>query len=171
MVQLLCFCVFIYLLVIFGYRVLTPYYTEEVLFSLQDLDSPNEDGVSILFYLQKIFPGLPIHRNLFCYINIKNSEHIQCIFCYRFGCQCTDEWNNFIQRVKSTEEDIKGCESDELVEELRLWASYRGQTLTRTGSLSLSLSPLPCACTHDFMCIPFNNFHQSWIHSSLFMND
>lgn len=39
-------------------RVLTPYYTEEVLFSLPDLEEPNEDGVSILFYLQKIFPGL-----------------------------------------------------------------------------------------------------------------
>lgn len=39
-------------------RVLTPYYTEEVLFSLRELEEPNEDGVSILFYLQKIFPGL-----------------------------------------------------------------------------------------------------------------
>lgn len=37
--------------------VLTPYYTEEVLFSLRDLEIHNEDGVSILFYLQKIFPG------------------------------------------------------------------------------------------------------------------
>jgi hypothetical protein len=25
---------------------------------LRDLEVPNEDGVSILFYLQKIFPGL-----------------------------------------------------------------------------------------------------------------
>ncbi|CAK8540523.1 unnamed protein product [Lathyrus sativus] len=83
-----------------SFSVLTPYYTEEVLFSLHDLDSPNEDGVSILFYLQKIFP---------------------------------DEWNNFLERVKCrSEEELKGNESDELEEELRLWASYRGQTLTRT---------------------------------------
>lgn len=41
----------------FSCSVLTPYYTEEVLFSLRELESPNEDGVSILFYLQKIFPG------------------------------------------------------------------------------------------------------------------
>ncbi|OAY73987.1 Callose synthase 3, partial [Ananas comosus] len=41
------------------------------------------------------------------------------------------EWTNFLERV--------GCKSggrlrgsDELEEELRLWASYRGQTLTRT---------------------------------------
>jgi callose synthase len=81
-----------------SFSVLTPYYTEEVLFSLRDLETPNEDGVSILFYLQKIFP---------------------------------DEWNNFLERVKClSEEELK--ESDELEEELRLWASYRGQTLTRT---------------------------------------
>ncbi|PON83904.1 Glycosyl transferase [Trema orientale] len=81
-----------------SFSVLTPYYTEEVLFSLRDLEVPNEDGVSILFYLQKIFP---------------------------------DEWENFLQRVEcNSEEELKG--SDELEEKLRLWASYRGQTLTRT---------------------------------------
>ncbi|KAA3470974.1 callose synthase 3-like [Gossypium australe] len=81
-----------------SFSVLTPYYTEEVLFSLQELEEPNEDGVSILFYLQKIFP---------------------------------DEWNNFLERVeRNNEEELK--ESPELQEKLRLWASYRGQTLTRT---------------------------------------
>ncbi|GAB2246066.1 hypothetical protein Droror1_Dr00001559 [Drosera rotundifolia] len=80
-----------------SFSVLTPYYTEEVLFSLRDLEEENEDGVSILFYLQKIFP---------------------------------DEWSNFLERVGSNIEDLKG--SEELQEELRLWASYRGQTLTRT---------------------------------------
>ncbi|KAL5832191.1 hypothetical protein ACOSQ4_017545 [Xanthoceras sorbifolium] len=80
-----------------SFSVLTPYYTEEVLFSLHDLEEPNEDGVSILFYLQKIFP---------------------------------DEWNNFLERVDRSEEELKA--SDELEEHLRLWASYRGQTLTRT---------------------------------------
>ncbi|WRX34228.1 Glycosyl transferase [Theobroma cacao] len=102
--------------------VLTPYYTEEVLFSLQELENPNEDGVSILFYLQKIFP---------------------------------DEWNNFLERVKcSSEEELK--ESPELEEHLRLWASYRGQTLTRTGSLSLSLSLCVCgvcACSRVHSCV------------------
>lgn len=59
--------IFVNILVIVDFvcRVLTPYYTEEVLFSLHDLDSPNEDGVSILFYLQKIFPGSPLTPNLF----------------------------------------------------------------------------------------------------------
>ncbi|EEF50216.1 conserved hypothetical protein [Ricinus communis] len=70
---------------------------KEVLYSINLLERPNEDGVSILFYLQKIFP---------------------------------DEWTNFLQRVGCNEEDLRA--SEELEEELRLWASYRGQTLTKT---------------------------------------
>ncbi|KAF7154004.1 hypothetical protein RHSIM_Rhsim01G0134500 [Rhododendron simsii] len=80
-----------------SFSVLTPYYTEDVLFAMNHLEKPNEDGVSILFYLQKIFP---------------------------------DEWNNFLERVGYSEEELKG--NLELEEQLRLWASYRGQTLTKT---------------------------------------
>ncbi|KAI8571725.1 hypothetical protein RHMOL_Rhmol01G0141900 [Rhododendron molle] len=83
-----------------SFSVLTPYYTEDVLFAMNHLEMPNEDGVSILFYLQKIFP---------------------------------DEWNNFLERVERvgySEEELKG--NPELEEQLRLWASYRGQTLTKT---------------------------------------
>ncbi|XP_059644650.1 callose synthase 10 isoform X2 [Cornus florida] len=36
--------------------VFTPYYSETVLYSSSDLRVENEDGISILFYLQKIFP-------------------------------------------------------------------------------------------------------------------
>ncbi|CAN6245484.1 unnamed protein product [Urochloa humidicola] len=80
------------------FSVLTPYYKEDVLFSSQALEEQNEDGVSILFYLQKIYP---------------------------------DEWKNFLERVDcKTEEELRETEQTE--EELRLWASYRGQTLTRT---------------------------------------
>nr|CAD1835251.1 unnamed protein product [Ananas comosus var. bracteatus] len=81
-----------------SFSVLTPYYNEDVLFSLNNLEEPNEDGVSIIFYLQEIYP---------------------------------DEWTNFLERVGcKSEDELRG--SDELEEELRLWASYRGQTLTRT---------------------------------------
>lgn len=81
-----------------SFSVLTPYYTEEVLFSLKELEEQNEDGVSILFYLQKIYP---------------------------------DEWKNFLERLNfDSEEELR--KNEELEEELRLWASYRGQTLTRT---------------------------------------
>ncbi|KAH7669357.1 callose synthase protein [Dioscorea alata] len=81
-----------------SFSVLTPYYKEDVLFSLEHLEEPNEDGVSILFYLQKIYP---------------------------------DEWTNFLERVDcKSEEELRRTPGME--EELRLWASYRGQTLTRT---------------------------------------
>lgn len=40
-----------------AYSVFTPYYEEDVMYSKQQLISVNEDGISIMFYLQKIFPG------------------------------------------------------------------------------------------------------------------
>lgn len=43
----------------------------------------------------------------------------------------SDEWKNFLQRFDcKSDEKLRG----ELEEELRLWASYRGQTLTKTGT-------------------------------------
>ncbi|CAM0884882.1 unnamed protein product [Alopecurus aequalis] len=80
------------------FSVLTPYYKEDVLFSSHALQDQNEDGVSIIFYLQKIYP---------------------------------DEWENFLERVKCKSEE-QLCETEQLENELRHWASYRGQTLTRT---------------------------------------
>lgn len=81
-----------------SFSVLTPYYKEDVTFSIDHLEETNEDGVSILFYLQKIFP---------------------------------DEWTNFLERMKCTSEEQLRV-SAELEEQLCLWASYRGQTLTKT---------------------------------------
>ncbi|KAA3479751.1 callose synthase 5-like [Gossypium australe] len=39
-----------------SFSVLTPYYSEETVYSKTELEMENEDGVSIIFYLQKIFP-------------------------------------------------------------------------------------------------------------------
>lgn len=80
-----------------SFSVLTPYYKEDVLFSSHNLEEANEDGVSIFFYLRKIYP---------------------------------DEWKNFLERVDCKTEEVR--EDVTLKDELRLWASYRGQTLTRT---------------------------------------
>lgn len=82
-----------------AFSVLTPYYDEEVLFGKEMLRSPNEDGISTLFYLQKIY---------------------------------ADEWENFMERMHR-----EGMQNDDdiwstKVRNLRLWASYRGQTLSRT---------------------------------------
>jgi callose synthase len=82
-----------------AFSVLTPYYSEEVLFAKEQLRSENEDGISILFYLQKIY---------------------------------ADDWANFMERMRRegmvSEDEIWG----EKLRDLRLWASYRGQTLART---------------------------------------
>ncbi|KAF8409240.1 hypothetical protein HHK36_005314 [Tetracentron sinense] len=82
-----------------AFSVLTPYYDEDVVFGKEQLRTENEDGISILFYLQKIYE---------------------------------DEWRNFMQRMHR-----EGMVDDDEIwtnklRELRLWASYRGQTLSRT---------------------------------------
>lgn len=81
------------------FSVLTPYYDEEVVYGKEMLRSENEDGVSTLFYLQRIYE---------------------------------DEWRNFMERMRREglehEDDIWTKKS----RDLRLWASYRGQTLSRT---------------------------------------
>lgn len=82
-----------------AFSVLTPYYSEDVLLSKEQLRNENEDGVSILYYLQTIYD---------------------------------DEWKNFMERMRregiTKESDIW----TEKLRDLRLWASYRGQTLART---------------------------------------
>jgi callose synthase len=59
--------------------------------------------------------------------------------------ESADEWNNFLERMNRNSKELKNSEeelklSEDSEEELRLWASYRGQTLTRTGTLFLPLS-------------------------------
>ncbi|KAL3502930.1 hypothetical protein ACH5RR_037379 [Cinchona calisaya] len=39
-----------------SFSILTPYYREEVFYSEEELNKENEDGISILFYLHKIYP-------------------------------------------------------------------------------------------------------------------
>ncbi|KAI9091181.1 hypothetical protein K1719_028245 [Acacia pycnantha] len=82
-----------------AFSVLTPYYSEDVLLSKEQLRIENEDGISILYYLQTIFD---------------------------------DEWKNFMERMQR-EGMVKDSDiwTDKL-RDLRLWASYRGQTLSRT---------------------------------------
>ncbi|KAF8043306.1 hypothetical protein BT93_A1599 [Corymbia citriodora subsp. variegata] len=85
-----------------GFSVLTPYYKEEVVCSKEQLLKKNEDGVSILFYLKTVYP---------------------------------DEWKHFIERMLREGKVKKANEDDETMaklRDLRLWASYRGQTLART---------------------------------------
>lgn len=82
-----------------AFSVLTPYYNEDVIYGKEMLRRENEDGITTLFYLQKIYE---------------------------------DEWKNFLERMHR-----EGMEEDDEIwttkaMDLRLWASYRGQTLSRT---------------------------------------
>lgn len=134
--------------------VFTPYYSEDVMYSKAQLEDRNVDGITILYYLQTIVPGFRIHlKVLFVesshYTDTKNIGDIlyirlvlQIKFSFspnRTGCVNADEWKNFLERMfpgadynqlgHYLEADIP--EADIL--QLRLWASYRGQTLARTG--------------------------------------
>lgn len=61
-----------------------------------------------------------------------------------------DEWKNFLERIGvdlDDEEAVKGCMDD-----IRLWASYRGQTLARTGNMMfLSFNELWKLCLLCFL--------------------
>ncbi|KAL5571179.1 hypothetical protein UlMin_020776 [Ulmus minor] len=82
-----------------AFSVLTPYYSEEVIYSKEQLRTENEDGISTLYYLQTIYD---------------------------------DEWKNFMERMRR-EGLVNNTEIwTTKLRELRLWASYRGQTLSRT---------------------------------------
>ncbi|KAF0700275.1 Aste57867_9183 [Aphanomyces stellatus] len=91
-----------------SFSVVTPFYSEGVIFSLDELNNPLENHpifnkasevdkkITILKYLITIHP---------------------------------EEWENFLERI-----DVSSVEAaiNEYPMELRLWASYRGQTLART---------------------------------------
>lgn len=86
-----------------------------MLFSPEDLHRKNEDGISILFYLRKIYP---------------------------------DEFRNFLQQIDfklKDEEELK-----ETMDEICNWASYRGQTLTRTvRGMMYYIKALEIQCLQD----------------------
>ncbi|PKA61474.1 Callose synthase 7 [Apostasia shenzhenica] len=62
-----------------SFSVLTPYYKEDVLYSEEELKKENEDGISILFYLEKIYPvrGMMYYRDaleLQCFLDMAEDQ-------------------------------------------------------------------------------------------------
>ncbi|XP_042424407.1 callose synthase 7-like isoform X2 [Zingiber officinale] len=57
-----------------SFSVLTPYYKEDVLYSEEELKKENEDGISTLFYLQKIYPDE--WKNFLERVKFDNSENM-----------------------------------------------------------------------------------------------
>ncbi|KAK8272610.1 hypothetical protein V6Z12_D11G345800 [Gossypium hirsutum] len=95
-----------------SFSVMTPHYMEDVNFSMKELQS-SKGQVSIIFYMQKIFPD-----------EWKN-------FLERMGYQ---NFNELIDDGKEEEirKKINELIDDGKEEEIRKWASFRGQTLSRT---------------------------------------
>ncbi|KAL0903557.1 hypothetical protein M5K25_027945 [Dendrobium thyrsiflorum] len=87
-----------------SFSVMTPYYSEETVYSKSDLDLENEDGVSFLTanFVVVTNPSISI-----------------------------DEWNNFMERIDCKKESDVWANEENILQ-LRHWASLRGQTLCRT---------------------------------------
>ncbi|KAG6787621.1 hypothetical protein POTOM_003664 [Populus tomentosa] len=110
-----------------SFSVFTPYYSEIVLYSMNELQKKNEDGISTLFYLQKIYPE---SAKMDCNVGYRGSVAVLEFLVYQ-----SDEWKNFLDRIgcdeNAPDSELINNPDDNL--ELRIWASYRGQTLARTG--------------------------------------
>ncbi|CEG48640.1 callose synthase [Plasmopara halstedii] len=91
-----------------SFSVVTPFYAETVLFSLKDLNDPLVNH-PIFQQVEEDGKNLTILK----YLTKIHQE----------------EWDNFLERV-----DVSSAEEAQkkYPEEIRLWASYRGQTLART---------------------------------------
>lgn len=76
---------------------MTPFYSEDVIYSRSDLEKRNEDGLSTLLYLQALY------------------KH---------------DWRNFLERMEL--QDEQQIWSKRILQDTRLWASLRAQTLSRT---------------------------------------
>lgn len=109
----------------FCFSVLTPYYKEDVLYSNEELNKENEDGISILFYLKKIYPG-----EFYFYLLTFLLPFSTCALILLPDIMHLDEWTNFHERMEEIKDSYPEEAEDELI---RQWASYRGQTLFRTG--------------------------------------
>lgn len=98
---------------------------EDVNFSMMELHSSQKE-VSIIFYMQNIFPGRYKSWYFFKSHFFFSLEHTFNNFIFLL-----DEWENFLERMNC--ESLEGLKEEGKEEELRNWASYRGQTLSRTG--------------------------------------
>jgi hypothetical protein len=73
-----------------------------------------------------------------------------------------DEWKNFLSRIGRDEnsQDSELFDSPNDILELRFWASYRGQTLARTGELFCPFLYLVSPSIIQFTTVNFCAAHQ-----------
>lgn len=94
---------------------------EDINFSMKELQSSQQE-VSIMFYMQKIFPG---YNKVGLSIIFYFSSLGYMLLLVAWVSFLIDEWKNFLERMDGLKDEGKE-------EDLRNWASFRGQTLSRT---------------------------------------
>ena len=82
-----------------SWTVMTPFYSEDVMYNRKDLEKENTDGISTLLYLRTLYKK---------------------------------DWKNFQERLGLRDDSNLWGAGSKVKEELRLWASMRAQTLSRT---------------------------------------
>lgn len=70
-----------------------------------------------------------------------------------------DEWKNFLARIGRDENEVdpESFDNPNDILALRFWASYRGQTLARTGkNFCLEVNTCPSNCS--FTCLDSEDY-------------
>ena len=106
--------------------VLTPFYAEDLLYSARELAAKNEDGISVLYFLKTVHNDE--WRNFLERVGVSR-QHLNLRYLI-WGCVHRGYVIQFCQVKPSEEASL--WKDRRLALQLRLWASFRGQTLART---------------------------------------
>ncbi|KAL0758022.1 hypothetical protein Bca101_095690 [Brassica carinata] len=110
-----------------SFSVLTPYYKEDVLYSEEELNKENEDGISILFYLQRIYPEEWSNY-------VERVTDVKRIFSDKEKTDQLREWVSF--RGQTLSRTVRGMMYYRMSLELQCYQEYTGEDDTHDGYLS-----------------------------------
>ncbi|KAL0884530.1 hypothetical protein Bca101_008511 [Brassica carinata] len=110
-----------------SFSVLTPYYEEAVLYSEDELNEENEDGISILFYLQRIYPE--DWANFFERVTDPKRN-----FSDKEKTDQLREWVSF--RGQTLSRTVRGMMYYRMALEIQCFQEYTGEIATDDGYLS-----------------------------------
>ena len=113
-----------------SWSVLTPFYAEDLLYSAKELALKNEVTLTLILTLTLTLTLPSPNTNPNPNPN-PNQDGISVL--YFLKTVHGDEWTSFLERVGvQPKEEARLWQDRKLALELRLWASFRGQTLVRT---------------------------------------
>lgn len=82
--------------------------------------------------MQKIYPGCPGKMTKSAKTGfLLHTIEVLALDCFDLSYFFSDEWKNFLERTGR--KNSEGLDVEINDEDLRNWASFRGQTLSRTG--------------------------------------